>query len=484
MSIPVTLANALSGLTASSRAAEIVSSNTANVMTEGYARRELQLGARIVGGEGGGVTVMGVARVVNEAVLQDRRLADAARANATERTAFYTKMEDWLGTPEEAASLSSRLTALEAALTEAAARPEAEARLTAVLDAARSITDHLNTMSDQIQQKRLQADRQIAAQVDSLNGSLRQIDDLNEMIISQSIAGHDISALLDHRQGLVDQVSGIVPVRQVARENNQIALFTTGGAVLLESNPPEIEFETANMITADMTLKSGALSGLTLNGMPITTSDDRLMGGGTLGALFAIRDELAPEAQGQIDAYARNLIERFADPSVDPTLSSGDPGLFADAGHALDVKNEVGLAGRISINAMADPDKGGEVWRLRAGLGARTAGLTADSALLNALTEVLAEKTVPASGNFSTNKQSAADLASELLSQSSLKRQTAETTESFTSAHYETLNKMVLSDGVDTDQELQTLLIVERAFAANAKVMQTADTLLQQLLEM
>jgi flagellar hook-associated protein 1 FlgK len=43
---------------------------------------------------------------------------------------------------------------------------------------------------------------------------------------------------------------------------------------------------------------------------------------------------------------------------------------------------------------------------------------------------------------------------------------------------------MVLASGVDTDQELQTLLQVERMYAANAKVMQTVDTLITTLLEM
>ncbi|EKD61720.1 MAG: hypothetical protein ACD_54C00129G0001, partial [uncultured bacterium] len=52
MSISGGLSSALSGLNAAARAAEIVSSNIANAMTEGYGRRELQTSARSLGGSG------------------------------------------------------------------------------------------------------------------------------------------------------------------------------------------------------------------------------------------------------------------------------------------------------------------------------------------------------------------------------------------------------------------------------------------------
>ncbi|MEL7027010.1 MAG: flagellar basal body protein, partial [Pseudomonadota bacterium] len=50
MSISTSLSSALSGLTATSRAAELVSSNISNALTEGYGRRELATSARITNG--------------------------------------------------------------------------------------------------------------------------------------------------------------------------------------------------------------------------------------------------------------------------------------------------------------------------------------------------------------------------------------------------------------------------------------------------
>lgn len=343
MSISNALANALTGLTASSRKAEIVSQNVANVMTEGYARRELLLSSKSIGGDGAGVQIDGVARVLNAVVLQDKRLADAAAGNASTRADFYNRLEQSVGDPEDADSLSVKLTSLETALVEAASNPDVTARLSSVLSAAKDITNHLNSVSDQLSQMRMDADSEISAQVDFLNSSLERVDELNETILAQTVAGHDATSLMDERQRIVDTISEIVPVRQIDRDNNQISLFTTGGAILLEGNAVEIGFSATGYITADMTQESGALSGLTINGLDISTADEGRLGGGTLGALFAIRDELAVDAQSQLDAIARNLIERFEDNSVDPTLGVGDPGFFTDAGEALDTADEIVL---------------------------------------------------------------------------------------------------------------------------------------------
>jgi flagellar hook-associated protein 1 FlgK len=44
------------------------------------------------------------------------------------------------------------------------------------------------------------------------------------------------------------------------------------------------------------------------------------------------------------------------------------------------------------------------------------------------------------------------------------------------------LRSLQLENGVDTDAELQRLLLVEQAFAANARMVRTVDELIQTLL--
>ncbi|MCW3782050.1 flagellar hook-associated protein FlgK [Defluviimonas salinarum] len=482
MSLSASLANALTGLTASSRRAEVVSSNVSNALTEGYARRELHLSPQSLGGTGAGVQIDGVTRAVDSVLLADRRIADAEAGNAGLKTDFLARIERLIGEPQDEGSLSARIAALESALVAASSRPDSQARLQDVVAAAGALTSHLGALSDDIQTARMQADDRIELEVRTLNESLVQIDRLNAEILAQRAAGRDATALMDQRQRLVDRVAEIVPVREVPRERDQIALFTTGGAILLEGKPAVIGFTPAGVITADMTIGSGALSGLTINGMPVPATDPGVLGGGTLGAALAIRDDLAPGAQAQIDAFARDLIERFEDPAVDPTRAPGQPGLFTDAGGVLDPTLEAGLAGRIRLNALVDPSQGGALWRLRAGLGAAGAGDVGDATLLNALGDALGRARVPSSGGFIGAARSASGLAADVLSGISGARQQAESRQGYAVARQSALIDLQLADGVDTDAEMQTLLMVEQAYSANARVIQVIDDLIQKLI--
>jgi hypothetical protein len=197
-------------------------------------------------------------------------------------------------------------------------------------------------------------------------------------ILKQVVADRDASPLMDQRQQLIDKIAEIVPLRQIDRDTGQIALISTGGAVLLDGRPALFGFTPVGKVTPDMTLASGALSGLTMNGRPVTFGDGSgKLDGGAMAANFRLRDIEAPVQQVRLDALARDLIARFANPSVDTTLTSGAPGLFTDAGAAFNAATETGLAGRLAVNAAADPANGGALWRLRDGLGA-TADAVAD----------------------------------------------------------------------------------------------------------
>ena len=481
MSITGAFSNALSGLTASSRAAELVSSNVANAMTEGYGTRSLELSTRTPGSAG--VRVEAVLRQVDEVLIGDRRLADAATGYHGAQQQFLMELEQMLGTPDQPKSLSGRMAQFEASLVEAAARPDSQTRQSVVLSAAYSLTTHLNVTSDHIQSARSDADQAIAGMVETLNAGLEDVQALNVKIQTAQARGDDASGLMDLRQQKIDTLSPIVPLKQLPRENGAVALITTGGAVLLDGKAAKLDFTPVNMIVPEMTLSGGALSGLLLTGLPIETSDDRsLIAGGALSGQFTVRDQVAVTAQERLDGFARDFIERFQDPALDTTRASGAPGLFTDAGSAFAATDEVALSARISVNASVDPEKGGALWRLRDGLGAAAQGNAGDSGLLNGLIDTLGTFRSPVSGGFSTVSQTAAGLASELLSSVSSDRLMAETHLGFAASQQQALRQMELSQGVDTDAQMQKLMQIEQAYAANARVISTADEMIQTLL--
>ncbi|MFN4130681.1 MAG: flagellar basal body rod C-terminal domain-containing protein, partial [Paracoccaceae bacterium] len=271
--------------------------------------------------------------------------------------------------------------------------------------------------------------------------------------------------------------------REVARENDQIALYTSSGTILLDGRPAQFGFTPTGMITPDLSQSTGSLSGLTVNGHAISTAPSGgRVGEGQLSALFDLRDVLAPEVQANLDALARDLIERVTDPAVDPTRPPGTPGLFTDRGMTFDPLDEVGLAGRIQLNSMVMPESGGALWRLRDGLGAAAAGPGGFSDRLTALAGALSAVRVQASGGLSPGSRSLSDFASQIGSAQSVQRLGAEAGTAFAAARSDALRSELLRGGVDTDQEMQNLLLIEQAYAANAKVFKTADEMIKLLL--
>ena len=481
MSISHTLSNALTGLTASARMAEVVSSNLSNVLTDGYGRRVVNLSAQQVGGRGAGVLVDGITRIVDRGLLAERRLAEANAGYNAALANGLGSLEALIGAPDDASGLAGRVASLELALGSAAADPSNNLNLEQVFYRLQDLALTLNDAQSGIQSARQQADADIATEVDALNNALQRVEQLNGDIAKSRTQGMDPSALIDQRQAILDQISGIVPIRVMDRGNDRVAVMTESGAMLLDGNAVEIGFSTATAVAPGWTFANGMLSGLTLNGEPASLTDGvGRLSGGSLGAAFEMRDEVLPEAQAELDAIARDLIERFADPTVDPSLAVGDPGLLTDSGAAIDPLNELGIAGRISVNALVDPNAGGDLWRIRDGVGAGAAGPVGDATQLDRWVAGLSMQTVLSTGGAGAT---ASGHAISYASGISIDRVRADESAAYASARWSAVREAELANGVDSDQEMQLLLQIETAYAANARVVEVADAMLRRLME-
>lgn len=464
MTLTSAFSAALSGLSASARRAEVVSANIANAQTPGFARRRVDL--TVAGPEAGrvGVQVRGIVRAQDAALLAERRLAQASSAGAEITAGFLKTAEGAFGTPDQPGSLGGRLSRLDSALIAASAQPGSEARLAEVQSALASLTLGLQQATTTVQSARQTADTRIAAEVEVLNTSLSRIDALNDRIAADRAAGADISALLDQRQQLVDRIATIVPVREVARDQDRIALYTTGGAILLQDSPARLDFDRSAVIGAEDT----SLGGLRLNDRPLSVGKGGVLDGGSLSALFRLRDELAPQAQARLDRIAADVAGRLAAKD-----SHAGMGWLTDQGRPLDPARQTGLAGRLAVNARLDPTQGGAVWRLRDGLAAAQPGTTGNGGLLTGQAAALAA---------APGTQSASGLISGALGQAAQARLDADSQASFAAARTARLEQAEQEKGVDTDAELQDLMQVERAYGANAKVIKTLDDLMKLLL--
>jgi len=477
--------NAFSGLTATSRSAEVVSNNISNVLTDGFARREIDVTSHLLNGYGSGVSIEGVRRAEDVIATSSRRAMDAVNAYNTTSMQSSNRMSSALGEPGDAGALANLFTSFESAITAAAGDPASNSLQLDVIAKANALINSFNAISTNNAQIRVDADTEIARQVDTLNNALERVHDLNLEIRSRVNGSGDINALVDTRQKLIDEIGQIVPVNVVKREHGQVALFTPAGGTLLDGRVTTFDFSPTGTITHAMTLGLGSLSGLDVNGTPTPVgSGIGFFDGGSLEALFNTRDVDVPAFNAQVDALARDLVERFQDPAVDPTLLATDAGLFTDGGAFFSVANENGLAGRLSLNALADPAQGGNAWTLRDGLNAVAQGPAGLNTIFRNLEAALQSTRAPSANMGITASMSASGFASELTSQSAFASARADEDAAFSSAELSSLREAETSRiGVDSDEQMQRLLEIEKAYAANARVMSVIDGLLGQLLE-
>lgn len=487
MGISNALNNAASGLAASARLADTISNNVANAMTPGFGRRATELSSLSLGGYGSGVRVAGTTRAEDPFLTAERRGMDAALGATGTRSDAYERLMTAIGEPGGAGALATLATALETALMSATASPQSVAKLTGAVTAAQGVAAAINRVAGENIRLRTEADAEIGRQVTRVNDALHAIDDINKKIVTLKQQGVDTGGLEDERGRIIDGVASIVPMRVVKRDNGQIALYSANGGLLLDGRVFELGFTpAANIVTPDLTPGAG-LSGLTQDqgaaGGPVAITvgaSPGLMDGGSLAALFDVRDRIVPEFDGDMDRYAADLIDRFRTLMPPAALDASGDGLFVDAAPGP----LTGLAARIAVNAAVDPAQGGAVWRLRDGLSAAAPGDEGFGDWLQALTDAMIAPRTP-TGFVSQNADNgAAAMASEIASFFAGRAARSDEDRAYLTARQAALAESETHvTGVDSDAELQSLMLVEQTYAANARVLSVIDDLLKLLLE-
>lgn len=471
MSIGSALSNAMSGLDAAAKSAELISSNVSNALTPGYAKRSLELSSRQ--SAQGGVKIDAVLRQENKVISSERRLADGRNEQSSARSLFLDSMVNLLGELGTSSSLSGDISKLENALLVASGLPSDTIRLKTVFNAAAGLAQKFKKISNGIQQHRLDADNTINGQVKILNTSLNALEKINQQVAAAQSKSINTLGLIDKRNQFLDTVSKILPMKVFHRRKGQIAIYSTAGQMLLDSKAVNISFKPALNISAHSNIENKSLSILHIEGQ---ANSELKLGGGRLAAAFEIRDVLGLEMQSKLDKLALKMSRALQSADIDQSLSANNPGLFTDSGMLATSENLVGLSARLEVNIRVNPDKGGALWRIREGIGA-----------INSKNEGSPDLLIKLAGTFSASthedRNSIFDQSSILISDITLLKNDAETSASFNSSFLQDLKLREQSLAVNTDHEMQHLMQVKQAFAANAKVIKAVDDMLSLILK-
>ena len=480
MSLSGALSNAISGLTANARGTTVISANIANALNPEYGRRELILTTDIQQ-TSGGVRVAQVTRHSDPILAYQTRMASAEYAGHSARAAFDIDAERLIGSIDTLGSIAGNLTRFEAALLSAASDPSSYTRLKSLSVEAETFVSSLRAASDGLDDLRSRADQQIASGVDQINLGLSQLEDLNARIMSAKHLGQDTNGLMDQRDAVLDQVSEFVPLHVVERDSGKIAVFTAQGRTLLDESAVKLSFVRTPIVLAHMNVGNGLVSRLQIDGQDVDVPGAGMLNGGGLAAHFELRDVIVPKSQARLDGIARDVIERFGPGGPDTSLSPGDPGIFTDAGLAFAVADEAGLAGRVSLNA-ALISTSPELWRWRDGINAAVQGDAGNSDLLMGLQAQMSAQQLPGSPALDTDVQTLVGHLQQLSSEVASNRVRSDEAKSSAWARLDDARQATAVDGVNTDRELQHLIALEKAYAANARVVQVVDDMLSELL--
>jgi flagellar hook-associated protein 1 FlgK len=304
---------AFSGLSAAQVQIALASSNISNADTTGYTEETANQVATVTGGAGSGVEITGISTYVDKLLFKSLIGATSDLGSADTTNTYLTELENLYGTVDGSSSSSSTATgtslantlaSFESALSSLEATPSSSSLQSAALQALSDVTTQLNDTSSSIQKLRSNADQDIASSVQTVNSDLQQIASLNSEIKQEAAAGQSTADLEDQRSTALEDVASKMNVSYYTTSSGDLQVYTASGQALVDSSGAHtISYTAASDVTSTTTYASGGLSGLTVNGVDITSQ----ITSGKIGALITLRDKTLPAAQSQLDELAQQL---------------------------------------------------------------------------------------------------------------------------------------------------------------------------------
>ncbi len=463
----------------------VASKNIANAQNANYVRRSAVL---TTGGNGS--LVVAIERSQNQALYRQTVESSSLFSGQQILLSGLEEVKSLMGGNNYEASPSVIISNLRNNLQTWASKPGETTVGATVIATAVDLANSLNNASGQLQAIRKRADDDIRQSVDELNKLLTQFESANNRVKQETAVGINPNDALDERETLLKQISEIVGVTTLSRENNDQVLYTTEGTVLFETVPRPVTFSP--------TVAYGATTvgnGIYIDGVAVKAGvGAETNAKGSLQALLQLRDDVVPVYQSQLDEVARGLIVAFAETDPDPATAPALPtlpGLFTwDVGTMpADNTVEPGLASRIKVNPAVIPPSGNPMLIRDGGINGpdyvvNTNGSNGFSDLLNKFDDAFEIKIDFANSTQVGGKLDLQAFAADSIGWLEMLRSTA------TSA---TENKLAMlsratdayssETGVSLDEELSLLLDIEQSYKAAAKLLSTVDAMMQALLE-
>jgi flagellar hook-associated protein 1 len=445
----------LAGLQVTKARIDTLSRNISNAQTPGYSKKI----SNQTTGPLGGVELSPIRRNVDQALARSLCEATGSQNQLQTTVNLLTQLETAFGTPEANTSLSSQITNLQNAFQNVSVSPEKASLYNAVIDAANGVARTLNQLSQTATSVGQEAVTQLAQDLTTVNQTLISLNDVNNQIVANS--GTDVTDFEDQRDQLLLTLSGLVDITTFNKPSGAIAVYTRDGKPLVDGSVA--------------TLSLGGTTGVTWS-LPNSAPVPLKVGSGTIGGVLGLLNTTLPAVQDQLDDIARALTVEF---------NAIDVPIFCDPGNIPFVATPAlvdGYASRIAVNPTVTQqvihDGAPQAWILVPGpalLPGDTTNIDNAIALLDRTNVAFSAAGLPTSGNI-------AQVATDFIASQSLQRANAEDALGAQKTLQQTLqSKMSADSGVNVDDEVAQLAVLQNAYSANARVLQTTNDLFMAL---
>src|SRR5579864_1857083 len=342
MSLSQALSVALAGVKVTQQSLSVIAGNVANANTTGYVDETVTPVEVASGGaSGSSVDSSGINRNL-DALLQSQLWTESSGGSYADTAAqLYQQLQQIYGTPGSSSSFDAVFNNFTSAVQALATGPSSYSNQAAVIGAAQTLAQNLNTMTTGIQQLRSQAEAGIAGDVQTANTALQQIANINQQLATAA-PDAATATLEDQRDQDVAQLSQLMNVRVAKDANNQYSLFTSTGQQLVSgTQASQLSFNDVGTLSAmDLWSANPSQDGagtITLTS-PSGSQSDLIASGaiqsGAIGAYLQMRDSILPQAQNQLDELANQMSQALSNQTTagTPVLAGSQNGFSVDVG--------------------------------------------------------------------------------------------------------------------------------------------------------
>ncbi|HEY4707757.1 MAG TPA: flagellar hook-associated protein FlgK [Thermodesulfobacteriota bacterium] len=235
---------AKSALMATQKAMNVTSHNISNANTDGYTRQRAVLTAKepVIYGNlyfGTGVDVSNIQRVYDSFNTIQLRTSVSLLSRHETAGGHLSGLEAVMN-GLDGSSLNTRLDALFNSFEEVAANPSSYGERSALLANANSLADSVNAMDSSIRLNIANINSTAEARVDEVNSLATRISELNGQIAGTEVAGITANDLRDKRDILLEDLAKIVDISVTENDNGQADVFMGGSFLVAGTRTSEM----------------------------------------------------------------------------------------------------------------------------------------------------------------------------------------------------------------------------------------------------